>query len=46
MPPFVLPDEHGRREQSARAARFEAEYRARQPEGTLLFVDLAEEGLP
>jgi ABC-type transporter Mla maintaining outer membrane lipid asymmetry ATPase subunit MlaF len=31
------------REQSARAARFEAEYRARQPEGTLLFVDLAEE---
>jgi predicted ABC-type transport system involved in lysophospholipase L1 biosynthesis ATPase subunit len=33
------------REQSARAARFEAEYRARQPEGTLLFVDLAEEGL-
>jgi len=32
------------REQSARAARFEAEYRARQPEGTLLFVDLAEEG--
>jgi ABC-type transporter Mla maintaining outer membrane lipid asymmetry ATPase subunit MlaF len=34
------------REQSARAARFEAEYRARQPEGTLLFVDLAEEGLP
>jgi len=32
------------REQSARAARFEAEYRARQPEGTLLFVDL-EEGL-
>jgi predicted ABC-type transport system involved in lysophospholipase L1 biosynthesis ATPase subunit len=34
------------REQSARAARFEAEYRARQPEGTLLFVDLAEEGHP
>ena len=34
------------REQAARAARFEAEYRARQPEGTLLFVDLAEEGLP
>jgi ABC-type transporter Mla maintaining outer membrane lipid asymmetry ATPase subunit MlaF len=34
------------REQSARAARFEAEYRARQPEGTLLFVDLADEGLP
>ena len=34
------------REQSARAARFEAEYRARQPEGTLLFVDLAEEGSP
>ena len=34
------------REQSARAARFEAEYRARQPEGTLLFVDLAEERLP
>jgi ABC-type transporter Mla maintaining outer membrane lipid asymmetry ATPase subunit MlaF len=34
------------REQSARAARFEAEYRARQPEGTLLFVDLAEEELP
>lgn len=33
------------REQSARAARFEAEYRARQPEGTLLFVDLAEEGI-
>ena len=33
------------REQCARAARFEAEYRARQPEGTLLFVDLAEEGL-
>ena len=33
------------REQSARAARFEAEYRARQPEGTLLFVDLAEESL-
>ena len=33
------------REQSAHAARFEAEYRARQPEGTLLFVDLAEEGL-
>ena len=33
------------REQSARAARFEAEYRARQPEGTLLFVDLAEEAL-
>jgi ABC-type transporter Mla maintaining outer membrane lipid asymmetry ATPase subunit MlaF len=33
------------REQSARAARFEAEYRARQPEGTLLFVDLAEEEL-
>ena len=33
------------REQSARAARFEAEYRARQPEGTLLFVDLAEETL-
>jgi len=33
------------REQSARAARFEAEYRVRQPEGTLLFVDLAEEGL-
>ena len=32
------------REQCARAARFEAEYRARQPEGTLLFVDLAEEG--
>jgi ABC-type transporter Mla maintaining outer membrane lipid asymmetry ATPase subunit MlaF len=31
------------REQSARAARFEAEYRARQPDGTLLFVDLAEE---
>jgi ABC-type transporter Mla maintaining outer membrane lipid asymmetry ATPase subunit MlaF len=31
------------REQCARAARFEAEYRARQPEGTLLFVDLAEE---
>jgi ABC-type transporter Mla maintaining outer membrane lipid asymmetry ATPase subunit MlaF len=34
------------REQSARAARFEAEYRARQPEGTLVFVDLAEEELP
>jgi ABC-type transporter Mla maintaining outer membrane lipid asymmetry ATPase subunit MlaF len=34
------------REQSARAARFEAEYRARQPEGTLVFVDLAEEDLP
>jgi ABC-type transporter Mla maintaining outer membrane lipid asymmetry ATPase subunit MlaF len=34
------------REQIARAARFEAEYRARQPEGTLLFVDLAEEGGP
>jgi predicted ABC-type transport system involved in lysophospholipase L1 biosynthesis ATPase subunit len=34
------------REQSARAARFEAEYRARQPEGTLLFVDLADEGIP
>jgi ABC-type transporter Mla maintaining outer membrane lipid asymmetry ATPase subunit MlaF len=34
------------REQTARAARFEAEYRARQPEGTLLFVDLAEEGTP
>ena len=34
------------REQSARAARFEAEYRARQPEGTLLFVDLAEEEVP
>ena len=34
------------REQAARAARFEAEYRTRQPEGTLLFVDLAEEGLP
>ena len=33
------------REQSARAARFEAEYRARLPEGTLLFVDLAEEGI-
>ena len=33
------------REQIARAARFEAEYRARQPEGTLLFVDLAEEGI-
>jgi hypothetical protein len=33
------------REQSVRAARFEAEYRARQPEGTLLFVDLAEESL-
>ena len=32
------------REQSARAARFEAEYRTHQPEGTLLFVDLAEEG--
>lgn len=31
------------RQQAARAARFEAEYRARQPEGTLLFVDLAEE---
>lgn len=31
------------REQCARAARFEAEYRARQPEGTLVFVDLAEE---
>jgi len=31
------------REQSACAARFEAEYRARQPEGTLVFVDLAEE---
>jgi ABC-type transporter Mla maintaining outer membrane lipid asymmetry ATPase subunit MlaF len=34
------------REQSARAARFEAEYRARQPEGTLVFVDLAEEEVP
>jgi predicted ABC-type transport system involved in lysophospholipase L1 biosynthesis ATPase subunit len=34
------------REQAARAARFEAEYRARQPEGTLLFVDLAEEASP
>jgi len=34
------------REQSARAARFEAEYRVRQPEGTLLFVDLAEEEIP
>ena len=34
------------REQAARAARFEAEYRTRQPEGTLLFVDLAEEGSP
>jgi predicted ABC-type transport system involved in lysophospholipase L1 biosynthesis ATPase subunit len=34
------------REQGARAARFEAEYRTRQPEGTLLFVDLAEEDLP
>jgi osmoprotectant transport system ATP-binding protein len=33
------------REQRARAARFEAEYRSRQPEGTLLFVDLAEEGI-
>jgi predicted ABC-type transport system involved in lysophospholipase L1 biosynthesis ATPase subunit len=33
------------REQSALAARFEAEYRARQPEGTLLFVDLAEEAI-
>jgi len=33
------------REQIARAARFEAEYRARQPDGTLLFVDLAEEGI-
>jgi predicted ABC-type transport system involved in lysophospholipase L1 biosynthesis ATPase subunit len=32
------------REQCARAARFEAEYRARQPEGTLLLVELAEEG--
>lgn len=34
------------REQSARAARFEAEYRARQPDGTLVFVDLAEEEVP
>lgn len=34
------------REQAARASRFEAEYRARQPEGTLLFVDLAEEASP
>ena len=34
------------REQSARAARFEAEYRARQPGGTLVFVDLAEEEVP
>ena len=39
-------DEGLNREQSARAMRFEAEYRARQPEGTLLFVDLAEEGRP
>jgi ABC-type transporter Mla maintaining outer membrane lipid asymmetry ATPase subunit MlaF len=45
-PALAVIDELGEglnREQSARAARFEAEYRARQPEGTLLFVDLAEE---
>ena len=48
-PPLAVIDGLGEglsREQSARAARFEAEYRARQPEGTLLFVDLAEEELP
>jgi ABC-type transporter Mla maintaining outer membrane lipid asymmetry ATPase subunit MlaF len=48
-PALAVIDELGaglNREQSARAARFEAEYRIRQPEGTLLFVDLAEEGLP
>jgi ABC-type lipoprotein export system ATPase subunit len=45
-PALALIDSLGEglnREQAARAARFEAEYRARQPEGTLLFVDLAEE---
>ena len=48
QPPLAVIDGLGEglnREQSARAARFEAEYRSRQPEGTLLFVDLAEEGL-
>jgi ABC-type transporter Mla maintaining outer membrane lipid asymmetry ATPase subunit MlaF len=46
-PPLAIIDGLGEglnRQQSARAARFEAEYRARQPEGTLLFIDLAEEG--
>ena len=46
-PPLAVIDGLGEglnREQSARAARFEAEYRARRPEGTLLFVELAEEG--
>lgn len=46
-PPLAVIDGLGEglnRQQCARAARFEAEYRARQPEGTLLFIDLAEEG--